>query len=128
MGSWSKLHLVGNLGFSIEDKQLKRAGLDYWSELEWQYHPTFMDWWSHVDSPQRVFYFTTKSNNSFYDVKLQEGDWLVFGKETKGLDEEILKKNWNQTVTLPFPGKIRSFNLANAVAMALGEGLRQLRE
>ena len=127
VGSWSKLHLVGPLGFSIDDKQLKRAGLDYWTELDWQFYENYEQWWQQVSDPSRVFYFTTKSNQSFYEIKIKQGDWFVFGKETKGLDEQLLKKNWDQTVSLPFPGKIRSFNLANAVAMAIGEGLRQLR-
>ncbi len=127
VGSWSKLHLVGPLGFDMSDKMLRRAGLDYWPELEWQSYDCFEDWHRKVPDKSRIFYFTTKSQKSFYDLTLREGDWLVFGKETKGLSQDLLKNNWEQAVTLPFPGKIRSFNLSNAVAMVLGEGLRQLR-
>ena len=119
--------MVGPLGFSLEQKQLKRAGLDYWPELACQVYENRMAWQQQIVDPSRVFYFTTKAQQSFYDIRVKAGDWLVFGKETKGLEESLLKENWSQAVTLPFPGKIRSFNLANAVAMALGEGLRQLR-
>jgi len=118
---------VGPLGFSLDDKQLKRAGLDYWPELNWQYYEDKESWLKTVPNPERIFLFTTKSKKSFYDVELKEGDWLVFGRETKGLEESWLKENWDRAVTLPFPGKIRSFNLSNAVAMVLGEGMRQLR-
>ena len=126
VGSYSKLHLVGPLGFEISDKQLRRAGLDYWEDLEWQLYPDRQTWWQEVKDPNRVFYFTTKSQKAYYDVQFQQGDWLVFGKETKGLDEAWLKENWERALTIPFPGKIRSFNLSNAVAMVLGEGLRQV--
>ncbi|MCB9027426.1 MAG: tRNA (cytidine(34)-2'-O)-methyltransferase [Bdellovibrionaceae bacterium] len=128
VGTWSKLHLVGPLGFNIEDKQLKRAGLDYWPELSWQYYQNRSSWLKTVPDPQRAFLFTTKASKSFYDIELQEGDWFVFGKETKGLDKKWLEENWGQAVTLPFPGKVRSFNLSNCVAMVLGEGLRQLSQ
>jgi tRNA (cytidine/uridine-2'-O-)-methyltransferase len=90
-------------------------------------YPSFQEWNKVPKDPQRVFYFTTKTQKSFYDVEYQIGDYFVFGKETKGLGSEILSKVDSQAVTIPFPGKIRSFNLSNAVSMVLGEGLRQLR-
>lgn len=125
VGTWSKLHLVGKLGFEINDTRLKRAGLDYWPELDWVHHPTFEQWWDSVPDKSRVFFFTTKSKKPFYNIDFQPGDYLVFGKETKGLDESILKSYPEQTVTVPFPGRVRSFNLSNTVAMALSEGVRQ---
>lgn len=128
MGTWSKLHLVGPLGFSIDDKQLKRAGLDYWPDLSWQYYPDKNSWFKTVPDPKRIFLFTTKAKKSFYEIELREGDWFVFGKETKGIDKDWLEENWDQAVTLPFPGRVRSFNLSNCVAMVLGEGLRQLNQ
>ncbi len=121
-----ELHLVGKMGFEINDKNLKRAGLDYWPHLTWQHHATYEDWWSHVEDPKRVWYFTTKTKRTYYEPKYEFGDWLVFGKETKGLDPELLQKYPNQTVTIPQLGPVRSLNLATAVAIAAYEGVRQL--
>lgn len=126
VGSFSKLHLIHPLGFEITDKRLKRAGLDYWPNLELQHHDSFTNWFETVPDKKRVFYFTTKTDRAYYDVDYQPGDYLVFGKETKGLPEAFLQEHADQCVTIPFPGEVRSFNLSNAVAMALGEGLRQL--
>ena len=126
VGSWSELHLVGQLGFRIDDRQLKRAGLDYWPNLIWHQHPTFESWWESVENKDRVHFFSTKASQSLLDLKFQEGDWLVFGKETKGLDPQVLAAHPKQCFKIPMPGPIRSFNLANAVAMALGQGLGQL--
>lgn len=121
-----ELHLVGKMGFEINDKNLKRAGLDYWPHLTWQHHATYEDWWSHVKDPTRVWYFTTKTKRTYYEPQYQFGDWLVFGKETKGLDPEILQKYPEQTLTIPQLGPVRSLNLATAVAIAAYEGVRQL--
>ena len=122
----SKLHLIHPLGFELTDARVKRAGLDYWPELELEEHATFEDWFSKLEDPSRVFFFSARAEQSFYDLKLQPGDSLVFGKEAEGLSPEIQERFNHQLVTIPFPGKVRSFNLANAVAMALGEGMRQL--
>lgn len=126
VGLQSELHLVGKLGFEISDKQLKRAGLDYWPHLKWTHHKNFDDWWSHVENPNRVFFFTTKSHKSHFDIEFQEGDWLVFGKETKGLSPEILEQYPLQTAKIPQIGPIRSLNLATAVAIVAYEGYRQM--
>ncbi len=127
VGTWSKLHLVGKLGFEITDKNLKRSGLDYWPHLEWVHHPDWETWWSQVKNPERVFFFSTHADKSFYDLKLEKGDWLVFGKETKGLGPEIIEKYRQQLVKLPMLGPIRSLNVATTVAIAVYEGLRQFR-
>lgn len=127
VGTWCKLHLVGKLGFEITDKNLKRSGLDYWPHLEWVHHPDWESWWKLVQNPERVFFFSTHADKSFYDLKLQKGDWLVFGKETKGLGPEIIKKYRDQLVKLPMLGPIRSLNVATTVAIAVYEGLRQFR-
>ncbi len=79
----AKLHLVGKLGFEISDRQLKRAGLDYWPHLDFVHHPTWDDWWNTVPDPSRVFFFSTKARVSLYETEFRPGDWLVFGKETK---------------------------------------------
>lgn len=126
VGTKSSLHLIEPLGFEITDKRVKRAGLDYWPNLDWQTHPSLDSWYATVADKSRVFFFTTKTEQSFYDLQLKQGDWLVFGKEESGFDEEVHHRFKDQLVTIPFPGEIRSFNLANAVAMALGEGMRQL--
>ena len=126
VASKSRLHLIGPYGFEISDSRLKRAGLDYWKDLEVCYYDTFEDWFQKVADPSRVFFFTANTDSSFYKVQLQQGDYLVFGKEATGLSEEITQQFQSQLVTIPFPGKVRSFNLANAVAIAASEGLRQL--
>lgn len=126
VGLESKLHLVGKLGFSITDKQLRRAGLDYWPHLDFVHHPTWDDWWKHVEDPSRVFFFTTKAKASLFETELKKGDWLVFGKETKGLDPEILENHPEQIRRIPMTGPIRSLNIATAVAVVLFEGFRQI--
>jgi tRNA (cytidine/uridine-2'-O-)-methyltransferase len=126
VGMQSKLHLVKPFGFEITDSRVKRAGLDYWQDLQISYHDSFEKLLEMIPNHSRVFFFTTRTEKTYYSTDFKEGDWLVFGKEAVGLSNEILKKFPNQNITIPFPGKIRSFNLSNAVAMALGEGLRQL--
>lgn len=122
-----ELHLVGKMGFEINDKNLKRAGLDYWPHLSWHQHSSYEDWWSLVEDKSRVFFFTTKVKKTFYEISYQPGDWFVFGKETKGLSPELISSNPNQTVTIPQLGPVRSLNLATAVAIVAYEGLRQTR-
>ena len=126
VGSLSTLHLVKPLGFEITDSRVKRAGLDYWSDLDLTYHNNFKELLVSIPDMSRVFFFTTRAVQTYYDIDYQEGDWLVFGREADGLSEEIVNAYKTQCVKIPFPGTVRSFNLGNAVAMALGEGLRQL--
>ncbi|WP_139958197.1 tRNA (cytidine(34)-2'-O)-methyltransferase [Flavicella sediminum] len=127
VGSLSKLHLVKPLGFEITDSRVKRAGLDYWGDLDLTYHDNFENLVDEIPDMSRVFFFTTRAESTYYDVAYQEGDWLVFGREADGLANEIVERYKEQCVKIPFPGTVRSFNLGNAVAMALGEGLRQLQ-
>lgn len=126
VGTFCELHLVGKLGFEISDRQLKRAGLDYWPNLVWTHHLSWEEWWRRIEDPSRVFFFSKKATRSFREVQYQAGDWLVFGKETKGLEERILKDHSDQLVRIPVEGPIRSLNLASAVAVAIYEGLRQI--
>ncbi|MCB0366069.1 MAG: tRNA (cytidine(34)-2'-O)-methyltransferase [Bdellovibrionaceae bacterium] len=126
VGAHSILHLVGPIGFEISDRQLKRAGLDYWPHLELRQYENWDQWWSQVEDPSRVFFFSTKSEKPLYQADLQPGDWLVFGRETKGLREEIIEKFSSQTYRVPMRGPIRSLNLATAVAVVLYEGIRQI--
>lgn len=128
VGTYSELHLVGSLGFEISDKQLRRAGLDYWPHLEFFQHPSWEDWWGLVEDPSRVFFFSTKVDKPYFEAQFQAGDWLVFGKETKGLAPWIIEKYSKQTLTIPMQGPIRSLNLATAVATVTFEGIRQLQQ
>ncbi len=123
----SVLHLVGPLGFNITDRQLKRAGLDYWPHLTWHQYGCFADWFKIVPDVSRIFYFSTKAQKLYTEIEFQTGDWLVFGKETKGLDEKILQSNMSQACRMPQLGPVRSLNVATAVAVALYEGYRQLQ-
>lgn len=120
------LHLVKPLGFSVEDKHLKRAGLDYWPSVNIEYHDQFEDLIK--SHPQDQFYFfTTKSSQNYTNIQFQENDWLVFGSETKGLSAEILESNWDHAYTIPMTKNIRSLNLATSVSMVIGEAMRQVR-
>ena len=120
-----RLHLIRPLGFEISDKYLKRAGLDYWEDVQIFYYDAFSQ--LKEKYPDGVFwYFTTKGLNRHCDVKLGKDDFLVFGKETKGLPEELLKANKESCLRIPMLGETRSLNLSNSVAIAVYEGLRQL--
>ena len=124
----SELHLVGKLGFVLDDRQLKRAGLDYWQHLTWFHHAGLDEWMSKVADPSRVFYFSTKGERLYSQVPFRKGDWLVFGKETKGLDPELVRRNKERALRIPLLGPTRSLNLASSVAIATFEGIRQLGE
>ncbi len=126
IGAASELHLVGQLGFEITDKRLKRAGLDYWQHLKWCQHKSVDSWLETVEDKSRIHLFTTKTKNTIYNKEFRKGDWLVFGKETKGLSADILSMFPDQHVTLPMYGPIRSLNLANAVSIGLYEAIRQV--
>ena len=120
-----KLHLVRPLGFSVEDKYLKRAGLDYWHFVEISYYDCIEELFAKF--PQgRFWFFSTKAAKTHSDAAYREGDFLVFGKETKGLPEPLLAAHYGQCVRLPMAGEIRSLNLSNSVAIAVYEGWRQL--
>ena len=120
-----KLHLVRPLGFEVTDRYLKRAGLDYWDEVEITYYDSFDEVLNNFPSA-RFWFFTTKGLKRHSDAKFAEGDFLVFGKETKGLPEELLKAHKDGCLRIPMIGETRSLNLSNSVAIAVYEGLRQL--
>ena len=120
----ARLHLVGPMGFTIDDKKLKRAGLDYWEHVDISYYDSFAELQAkYPDS--RFFYFTTKGRHRHSDVAFRDGDFLVFGKETKGLPEELLMQNEETCLRIPMFSEARSLNLGNSVAIALYEALRQ---
>jgi len=120
------LHLVRPLGFSVEDKYLKRAGLDYWHLVEIYYYDSFNE--LREKYFHNNFYFaTTKGKKIYTQVNYTEDCFIVFGKETKGLSDEILSNNWDRTIRIPMrKGIKRSLNLANSVNIVLFEALRQL--
>jgi tRNA (cytidine/uridine-2'-O-)-methyltransferase len=120
----SQLHLVKPLGFSLEDRQLKRAGLDYWNEVDVHLWDSFVQLQLQQKSNARYFFLTTKSGRAYYDVKFEQGDFLVFGRETKGLPESLLANNIDNCLIIPMHGT-RSLNLATAVAIVLFEAVRQ---
>ena len=126
LATGSKLHLVKPLGFSIDDRELKRAGLDYWKEVQVQLWDSFDQLWAAQPRAGRMFLLTTKSERAFWDVEFRPGDFLVFGRETKGLPEALLKENPEQSLMIPMRGT-RSLNLATAVAIVLFEAMRQQR-
>ncbi|KJS14068.1 MAG: tRNA methyltransferase [Peptococcaceae bacterium BRH_c8a] len=118
------LHLVKPLGFSVDDKQLKRAGLDYWHLLSIHYHDNFYDVLNTY--PDHQFYFaTTKGSRFFTEVNYGSDDFLVFGRETAGLPEEIINNFSANCIRIPMLNEARSLNLSNSVAIVLYEALRQ---
>lgn len=119
-----RLHLVRPLGFSTDDKYLKRAGLDYWHLLDISYHDCFADLQAMYPNG-RFFCHTTKETRFYSDVTFVSGDFLVFGKETAGLPPTILDQYPEQCIRLPMIGGARSLNLSNAVAVSVYEALRQ---
>ena len=115
--------LVGPLGFAIDDRQLQRAGLDYWKEVDLRFWNSFAELRA-AQVSARYFFLTTKTSRLYYDVTFRPGDFLVFGRETKGLAESLLAENAEQLLTIPMHGT-RSLNLATAVAIVLFEAVRQ---
>ncbi len=120
----SRLHIVKPMGFEIDDKKLKRAGLDYWHLLGVQYYDGLEDFFA-KNPGGRYFYSTTKAKNNYSDIKFADGDYLLFGKETKGLPEELLYNNPERCMRIPMISEARSLNLSNAVAITVYEALRQ---
>ena len=120
----TRLHMIRPLGFEVTDKYLKRAGLDYWHLVEICYYDSF-DELKAKNKDARFFFFTTKGRHRHSDVAFQDGDFLVFGKETKGLPEELLMQNEETCLRIPMFSEARSLNLSNSVAVALYEALRQ---
>ncbi len=125
VGTESRLHLVHPFGFKITDTNLKRAGMDYWVHLDWNQYENVAEWMAAIPDLSRVFLFSSNSEKSYYDTEFKDGDWLVFGKESVGLSAEVLSKFENH-LTIPISPLARSYNLANAVAFAVGEAKRQV--
>lgn len=121
----SDVYLVGKLGFSIDSRHLKRAGLDYWDSVNIKRVAHLEDLWK--EFPDRNFYYlTTKTKNLYTDVEFQDGDFLVFGPETRGLDEDLIFSKGSNSITIPMQDGQRSLNLSNSVAIVVYEALRQI--
>jgi tRNA (cytidine/uridine-2'-O-)-methyltransferase len=120
----SFLHLVRPLGFSTEDKVLKRAGLDYWDAVKLEYHDSFQEVKDRYPNG-RFFFATTKAKRNYTEFTFEDGDFLVFGKETAGLPKEILQAHPETILKLPMSDEVRSLNLSNSAAILLYEALRQ---
>lgn len=119
----ARLHLVGPLGFSIDDKKLKRAGLDYWHFLDITYYDNLKDFFAKTNGD--YFYFTTKARHTYVEKQYSDNCFIVFGREDAGLPEELLLNNPDHCVRLPMINGARSLNLSNTVAIAAYEILRQ---
>lgn len=121
----SRLHLVKPLGFEIDDKKLKRAGLDYWHLLDITFYENIDEFFEKNKNKGTFYYATTKAVNRHSDVCFKDGDYILFGKETKGLDEALLKNNKETSIRVPMIDGARSLNLSNSVAIVIYEALRQ---
>ena len=120
-----KLHLIEPLGFSLDDRYLKRAGLDYWDKVNVSIHKN-LDEFLKTESPLDCFYVTTKGKKSHTDVSYSPDSYLFFGKETKGLPEKLLHDNYDRCIRIPMKKESRSLNLSNSAAVIVYEALRQL--
>lgn len=120
----ARLHLVKPMGFEIDDKKLKRAGLDYWEFLDITYYESLADFLEKTKGEQ-LYFCTTKAKNTYADVTYEENSFLVFGKETAGLPEKLLKDNPDDCIRIPMLEEARSLNLSNAVAIVTYEAFRQ---
>lgn len=119
----TRLHIIRPMGFTVTDKHLKRAGLDYWSYLDITYYDGFEDFFAKTDGA--YYYFTTKAQNRYTDVSYPDKCYIIFGREDAGLPEELLFKNKDKCVRIPMMPTLRSLNLSNSVAIAAYEILRQ---
>lgn len=120
----TRLHLVKPLGFDLSDKHLKRAGLDYWSLLDIHVYENLGEFFE-KNAGGRYYFASTKSKHRYTDVTYREGDYLFFGRETRGLEESLLHENYENCIRIPMREGARSLNLSNSVAIVLYEALRQ---
>ena len=120
----ASLHIIKPMGFTIDDKKLKRAGLDYWDKLDITYYENLEDFFA--KNPEAMpYYFTTKARQTYVDVNYPSNTYIMFGKESRGLPEELLFANPDHCVRIPMRDTLRSLNLSNSVAIVLYEALRQ---
>lgn len=120
----SRLHLIKPLGFEIDEKSVKRAGLDYWDKLDLIVWDSLEDFLKEVEL-NRCFFATTKSQKPYFEAKFQDEDYLIFGSETRGLPMDLMQKNWQNAITIPMCENGRSLNLAVSVGIVLYEAIKQ---
>lgn len=120
----TRLHLVRPFGFDISEKSLKRAGLDYWDKVDIVYYDNLAEFFE-KNAGGKFYYATTKAKQSYTDVSYPDGCFIMFGKETKGLPEDLIYAGFDRAVRIPMYGALRSLNLSNSVAIILYEALRQ---
>ena len=127
LAAGARLHLVGPLGFTIDSTALRRAGMDYWEQCDVQRWPSFAALRAEAGPGARFHFLTTKSSRSYWDARFLDGDYLVFGRETRGLPESLLAVETERLLTIPMQPGARSLNLATSVGIVLYEACRQLR-
>ena len=120
----TKLHLIEPMGFQINEKQVRRAGLDYWQYLDYEIYDSYSDFLSR-NPGAKIYMATTKAKHIYSEVTYEDGCYIMFGKESAGIPEEILVENESTTVRIPMYGDVRSLNLGNSVAIVLYEAMRQ---
>ncbi len=120
----TRLHLIKPLGFDLDEKSVKRSGLDYWDDLDLRVYENYQDFLD-KNPNARVFMATTKAEKTYADVEYRENDFIMFGKESKGIPEEILAVNKDLCIRIPMIEKHRSLNLANSASIIVYEALRQ---
>jgi len=126
LATGATLHLIEPLGFDISDKAVKRAGLDYWKDVSVKTWSSWEAFEEGLIDDARLFLLTTKSSTPYWNQKFKANDYLVFGRETKGLDEELIKKHHQNAITIPMTsGSTRSLNLATSIGIVLFEAMRQ---
>jgi tRNA (cytidine/uridine-2'-O-)-methyltransferase len=125
VGTECRLHLIHPFGFVINDKNLKRSGLDYWIHLNVTEYENVDQWIKQIRDKSRVFLTSSHAKSTLYETEFQDEDWLVFGKESVGLSPEILSQ-FDNHLTIPMSNLIRSYNIANSVAFIVGEAKRQI--
>jgi tRNA (cytidine/uridine-2'-O-)-methyltransferase len=121
----SSLHMIKPFGFELSDKHLKRAGLDYWQYLDVHYYDSWQDFYDKNKGKGNFYFMSTKGQKVYSDAKFTDGDFVIFGKESHGLPEPLLKENYDSTLRIPMLGNLRSLNLSNSVALTVYEALRQ---
>lgn len=120
----TKLHLIEPMGFRLNEKQIKRAGLDYWDELDVPIYNNFKEFIK-INNFPKIYMATTKADKVYTDISYEPDSFIMFGKESAGIPEELLVNNKENSIRIPMIGDIRSLNLANSVAIVLYEALRQ---
>jgi tRNA (cytidine/uridine-2'-O-)-methyltransferase len=125
LAAGARLHLIEPLGFSLDEKALRRAGMDYWDQCDVKTWPS-LDALREASSDARFFYFTTKTSRIYWDARFEDGDHLVFGRETRGLPESLLAAHAESCLVIPQQPEARSLNLATAAGIVLYEAIRQI--